>query len=146
MNNRMNLYKIGAAVLLTVAFNGCSTAGGPGAMALDVGGTVVAAAGGLAGDFIPIPFADVPFSLAASGMQMAADAKRDTAREGQSQAEQKARAGPTNGEAPVQLAGQASNGGNIQAGDNALPCETAAPVAYDGSAWQRAPCRQSDAD
>jgi hypothetical protein len=141
MNNRMNLYKVGAAVLLTVAFNGCSTAGGPGAMALDIGGTVVGAAGGLAGNFIPIPFADVPFSLASSGMQMAADAKRETAREAQSQQA----AGPTNGEASVQLAGQASNGGNDQAGNNALPCETAA-VAYDGSAWQRAPCRQADAD
>jgi hypothetical protein len=145
MNTKMNLHKIAAATLLTVAFSGCGTTGGPGATALDIGGSVVGAAGGLAGAVFP--YGNLPFDLLAGGMQMAADHKREAERQAQSeQAEQNARAGPANSEAPVQLAEQASNSSVIQAGNVAPPCDTTAPVALDGSGQQSAPCRQADAD
>ena len=141
MNTRMDLYKTSVAALLTVALNGCSAGGGPGATALDIGGAVASAAGGLAGAVIPVPFAHVPFDLLAGGMQMAANYTREAARDEESEQAKKAPANSASGQLPAQLIGQISSSGNLHTGDAAVSCDVTEPVVFGSSAPQNLPCR-----
>lgn len=141
MNTRIDLYKISMAALLTVALNGCSGAGAPGAAALDIGSAVADGAADIAGTVVPVPFADAPFDLLAEGMQIAADYQREAARDEELEPAERAPASSAGRKGPLPLIGQIGSGGNLQTGDVALPCDLIARVAYDGLTPQSRPCR-----
>ena len=141
MNTRIDLYKISVAALLTLALSGCSAADAPGAAALEFGGAVADAAGGIAGTVVPVPFADVPFDLLAEGMQIAAAHQREAARNDDPEPAEDAPESSADRAGPLPLIGQINSGSNLQTGDVALPCDLTALVAYDGIAPQSRPCR-----